>query len=181
MNSLDITILVLITVSILFGVARGLVREIFSLLALILGFLIAARFYVIPAAYMRQWITQEALASFIGFILIFLGVSITIGITGTLLRSFLKRANLDVQDRLLGGIFGFIKGLLIATVMVLILMAFMPPKQPFLSQSKLLPYFVRLGGLVVGVIPDALRDTVDRKKDDLVKLWEEQRAAPRET
>ena len=164
MNGLDITILTLISISVVFGLYRGLVREVFSFLALILGFLVGAWYYPVPAAFLQRWISNPSLASFVGFIVTFIGVGLVVGLIGALIRRFLKHAHLDLEDRLLGGVFGFIKGLFVSTVLVIILVAFMPPAHPFVAQSKTLPYFVRLATVVKSAIPAKLKEDGRRQE-----------------
>ena len=175
MNGLDITITALISISVTFGLYRGLVREIFSLSAVVFGILVAAWYYPEPAIFLQQWITNKTLANSVSFIGTFITVALVIGLIGALVRRFLKHAHLDLEDRLLGGVFGFVKGLFVSTALILVLLAFMPPAHPFIAQSKMLPYFVRLAAVVKGAIPGDLRTTVDDKKRELFEIWKEQK------
>jgi membrane protein required for colicin V production len=181
MNGLDITILTLIGISVAFGLYRGLVREIFSLLAIIIGFLVAAWYYPLTAAFIQRWLADPTLAGFLGFVITFIGTALVIGLIGRLLRHFLKHAHLDLEDRFLGGVFGFIKGLFVSTVLVMILLAFMPPAHPFVAQSKTIPYFVRLAAVVRAAIPEELKDRVEKNKSGLLEYWKEQNKGAEET
>ena len=181
MNVLDISILTLIGISVVFGLYRGLVREIFSLLALVSGFLAAAWYYSVPASFLQGRLFSQTWANVTGFILIFIGVIFVIGLIGTLMRRFLKHAHLDFEDRLLGGVFGFIKGLFVTTILIGMLLTFMPASDPLVAESKTLPYFVRLAAVIKKAIPDKLKTAVDEKKKDFFEFWEEQKRDSKET
>ena len=49
MNTLDIVIIVIMVISICYSIYRGFIREIFSLLGIIAGFIAASQFYLVGA------------------------------------------------------------------------------------------------------------------------------------
>ena len=68
-------------------------------------------FYGIVAAYVLDYVSSRAIANLIGFFVIFAGVLVLGAIVGHILAKFFKWAGLSWFDRLLGGAFGFVRGL----------------------------------------------------------------------
>jgi len=67
---------------------------------------------------------SEEIANLIGFLLNFAGIVALGGLVGWLIHKLLKMAHWAGLNRLLGGAFGFLRGVLIAAVIVLGIMTF---------------------------------------------------------
>ena len=80
MSSFDIVVSIFLGVSLVYSLVKGMVREIFSILAYASGYFAASRFYDYAAAHMDGWISNELLANTIGFGLIFIAVTLAIKI-----------------------------------------------------------------------------------------------------
>ena len=94
-----------------------------------------------------------------------------ISLIGKLARRFVSFIKLESIDRLLGAAFGILKGVFVVIVLILILIAFLPPAHPVLTKSRLSPYFMTLGEISISMIPVNLRQTVRQKKEDLSPYW----------
>ena len=75
------------------------------------------------------------------FLVIALGVSLAAGLIGRLLRATVRWAGLGLLDRLLGALFGFVKGCAVVTLVVMAIAAFVP-NAPWLRNSRLAPPFL---------------------------------------
>ena len=82
MNTLDIIFIVLIFASVLYSLIRGLVREIFSFLSIILGFLGASYGYPVLARWLKGWTANETLAQILGFAILFFAIALAVGLAG---------------------------------------------------------------------------------------------------
>ena len=171
MNALDVVLIIIVTVSVIYSLFRGLVREVFSLLSIILGFMAAIRLYQIPAGILLTWIDNSMIAHILSFVLTFITVSILISLIGRLVRKFVRFAQFESVDRLLGAVFGLLKGVFVVTVLILVLILFLPPAHPVLTQSQLSPYCITLGELSLSMIPDELKETVRKKKEGFSMYW----------
>ena len=58
-----------------------------------------------------------------------------------------------------------------ATVLVLVLILFLPPTHPVLTQSQLGPYFLILGDLSLSMIPRELKISMRNKKEHFFRYW----------
>jgi len=91
---------------ILYSLIRGLVREIFSFLAIIFGFLGASYGYAYVSKWLGSWVDNEVLALVLGFLILLIVISVLIGLLGRLLSALLK-GHLTWADRIGGAAFVF--------------------------------------------------------------------------
>ena len=171
MNGLDFIIILILIASVIYSIFRGFVREVFSLISIILGFMAAIRLYSFPAHFLHSWISSLIVANILGFILIFITIKLIVGLFGGLIRRFIRFIRGEAIDKILGAVFGLLKGVFGVTMMILILIAFLPPAPPILTKSRLTPYFITLGELSINMIPVNLKQTVREKKESLSLYW----------
>ncbi|MBI4496231.1 MAG: CvpA family protein [Deltaproteobacteria bacterium] len=171
MNSLDIAFLILIGVSTLYSLWRGLVREIFSLLAIILGFLGAGYGYSHPASWLRGWGLGPTAAQILGFAVLFLILALAISLLGRFLSGMMKRMDLSWADRLGGAAFGLLKGVLFVAVILLVLTAFLPVRSQVLAQSKISPGVLAVARGLSFLVPEGLGALYAGKEKELKRYW----------
>lgn len=120
---IDLTSLSVLAVFAALGLVRGLVWQVTRLLALLVGYVVASTWSEDLAAWMRTALPFEAmsddpLAVYVAYFLIFLGVLIAFAILAGVLRKLLAGAGLTLADRLGGGVFGVLTG---AAILLLLL------------------------------------------------------------
>ena len=172
MNSLDFIILSITFISGLYSFFRGFIREVFSILSLVLGLLLAVRFYHVPAHQLSSWVSDLMLRNIIGFIFIFIGVGLVITLIGIIIRKVLTLCKLSALDRVLGVLLGLLKGIFISMVIVFLLIFFLPNDHPLLIQSRLSLYLVGLGEIPLETAPDKIKNKINTKKEVLLDYWE---------
>jgi membrane protein required for colicin V production len=121
MTWIDYAVLAIIGVSILLSVIHGFVRELLSLSAWVVAFLVAQYFAGEVAALLPAAIPHESLRLLAGFLIIFLSVLLAATLLAIAVSSLIKRAGLGATDRMLGAVFGLVRG--VAVVMVVVLLA----------------------------------------------------------
>ncbi|WP_461533249.1 CvpA family protein [Sinomicrobium sp.] len=110
MNYLDIAISVLLVFGVIRGLYKGLFVEIASLVALILGIYCAIHFAYELGDYMTGYLDWELrYLNLMAFILIFCGVIVAVSLAGKLLTKIASFAALGLLNRILGGLFGGLK------------------------------------------------------------------------
>lgn len=175
-TSLDFLFALIMLVSIAFALTKGLVREIISLVALIGGFALAVLFYRIPAARVAEFSRTEAIADLIGFMIIFVGCILAGAIVSFIVNRFLKAASLKWVDRLLGGIFGLIRGWAICSIMVIGLIAF-PLRENIMAKSVLAPYLLAGARAAVVLVPHGLKEKFNEQYKKVLQAWNQNRSA----
>jgi len=164
---LDIALAVILLVTFVTGLIKGLVRELVGVVAAAAGFLLAARWYGKAAAALGSLIHNPAVAKFLGFVLVFLAV-VVLGALVAAVLSKLMAGPLKLANHLLGGVFGFVEGMLICGAFVFALLVF-PVNRDALSASRLAPYCYGLTKVMVGLIPKSLKDEFASAYRDIVK------------
>lgn len=139
MNQVDIAILIVIVISSAFGLWRGFIKEVLSLLSWIAA-LVVARLYSEPLADMLVSLIDS---SSIRYVTAFCLLFVMVIMIGTLINHFMTKVltitGLKFLDKLLGAVFGVARGTVIILVILFILNVFVSETQ-WWQQSTLIPY-----------------------------------------
>ena len=120
MSWLDIIILLPLLIGLVRGLMKGLVIEITSIVAIVLGILGSRLWGAMFATWLlRQFAWAESVCVVLAYVLLFLGISILLHLVAKLLTKLFKKISLGWLNRLLGGVFGTLKWGIIVLVMVL--------------------------------------------------------------
>lgn len=171
---IDYIFVIIMIVSIGFAVIKGLAREIVSLVALIGGFMLAAFYYPSIAIYFADFTKTDAIANLIGFMIIFLGCLILGVVLAFLINRFVKMASLQWIDRLLGGVYGLIRGWALASIIVLALIAF-PVREHLLARSVFAPYLLAGARTAAYLIPQKMKDDFYKGYQKVLQIWSQNR------
>jgi membrane protein required for colicin V production len=144
MHWFDIAVIIALILSGVWSFCRGLIRELVSLLGLVAAAVLAVRGYPAVADVLTPFIAVEWVRQAIGFALIFLVVMAVAMICSTLLRLVIRTVGLSLLDRLLGGLFGLAKVVLVVSVLLIMASKFFPPETAQLAaESVLAPLLFR--------------------------------------
>ncbi len=158
-NPFDWLLILILGWSTVLALLRGLIRELCSLLGLVAGVLLASWYYGPVALQLERWIPSIAAANMTAFLLIALGVGIAAGLLGRLFRRTASTIGLGFLDRLAGGLFGFVRGCLLVTVLLLSIAAF-APSMSTVHASRLAPYFLDAAHGISFLMPQDLRSEI---------------------
>jgi membrane protein required for colicin V production len=121
-NLLDIILLIPLLWFGYNGYKKGLIIEIASLAAFILGLYFAFYFSDFTAEYLKQFFNIEPkYMAAISFIVTFIGVVIIVLILAKLLEKFINILMLGFLNKLGGAVFGILKGALFLSIIILII------------------------------------------------------------
>ncbi|HET8610999.1 MAG TPA: CvpA family protein [Burkholderiales bacterium] len=120
MTAFDYAVVAIIGLSVLFSIMRGLVREVLALVAWVVAFVVARMWAVNGAHYVPSAVTDPALRVVIAFVVLFLVALIAMGFLTRAVSALVRVSGLGFVDRGLGAVFGFARGVLIITIVVLI-------------------------------------------------------------
>jgi len=116
MTGFDFAVIGISIVSLLLGLWRGLVYEVLSLLGWPVAFVLS-KMFAGNAADMIPGV-QETLRILLAYAAVFIAALILWGVLAWLLSKLVKAAGLGWLDRVLGGLFGVLRGLLVILVLV---------------------------------------------------------------
>jgi membrane protein required for colicin V production len=171
MTGADWLILAVILFSALVAASQGFIYEVFSLAGVVAGYLLAAWGYGQVAPWFAPYVKTPWVADLCGFLTIFFVVVLVAGSIGRIARFSMKEAGLRWFDRVLGGMFGLVRGVLLVMISVLALASF-SPGSTFLARSRMAPYFLVLARAAVWVAPSQLRQQFHAGIDAIAKIRE---------
>jgi len=152
-NFFDYVLITIVGLSMVLSIWRGFVREIISLIGLILAFIAASQLSAHVGALFSSWIESKAISNIIGFVLIFVLVMFTIGLIGVLIRKLVDLAALTATDRTLGIFFGAARGMLLVGFGFLVFTSYSTTTSTWMSKSMITPYALQLSDLMGKTIP----------------------------
>lgn len=155
MTPVDIAIVALIALSALLSLMRGAVREVISLAAWVAAFAVALMYADALARHFAGYIHVPWLRYVLSFLLLLIGAVLLASLAGKLLATAVKSSGLGWTDRLLGVVFGVVRGLIVIAVLT-VLVGTMPVRQEaWWKQSRLLPYFSGATQKLMAEVPRA--------------------------
>lgn len=146
MNYLDVVLGGIVILSALIGIARGLLKEVLSLIAWAVAIYVAWRFAEpVAEQYVTRFIDDTMISYLAAFGLLFLLTLFVVGLFNLIVTQLVSSTGLSGFDRFLGMVFGFARGLLISTLLVLVLSLTPLKKEGWWAASKLAPEFESIG------------------------------------
>ncbi|WP_353153834.1 CvpA family protein [Herminiimonas fonticola] len=139
MTIFDYLVLFVLICSIVISTLRGLVKEILSLLSWIVAFVVANAYGESLAVLLPDMVPGNTTRLIVGFIVLFIGVRILMGLLTMALDAVVKASGLALADRGLGGLFGLARGLLIVLAGVLLCGMTAIPQQNFWKEALFSP------------------------------------------
>jgi membrane protein required for colicin V production len=157
-NWLDYIFLGLIGFSILMSLARGFVRELCSLFNWVVATWWGFYGYKVIAEKLPPFIESPSLRGVLGFVLIFLFVLILGVISTWLLSQLVTKTGLGGTDKVLGLLFGGLRGVLIIALLILLARLTPLPEEHWWRTSVLVPYFQPLEQWLYNLLPHSIAE-----------------------
>lgn len=154
-NHLDWIALIVIGLSALLSLWRGFIREAMSLAGWVLAFVLANLFAVNLAELIGDLIANRTGRYMVAWSLLFVLVLVLSSVLAMLLSKLIKASGLGIVDRLLGTVFGVLRGALIVMALVFVIRELVPPsEQALLRDSQLMPHIDLLLGWATRVFEE---------------------------
>ncbi len=184
-NAVDLIIAAIVVVSGLLAFARGLVREVLS----IIGWVGAAVVTLFAVPHVRPYLapmvgTDPFLLNVATGVLIFVVTLVALSLASFGIAKQVKNSQLSALDRSLGFIFGLVRGAVLVCLAYMALVWSMPdPAQHprVIQEARSLP-LVQMGmATLTGMVPESWRGTTAKRSEDIRRDAEReaQRAAAR--
>jgi membrane protein required for colicin V production len=161
MSLFDYFIIFIVGFSFVYSFSKGMVREIFSLLGYLVGYVLAIDYYEEFAIFLQSMVSQEVMARIAEFTIVFTVVKILVGLViifivkvifgllGRLIRKSVEGTlAISLLDRIVGGGLGFLKGLVIVAIMMFPLGLFSGGYEKVTQGSIISPYLEKTISLV---------------------------------
>ncbi|MCY4470678.1 MAG: CvpA family protein [Thiotrichales bacterium] len=157
---IDYAILAIVGISGVISLMRGFIREALSLAGWIAAFWIALAFSGRVAAWLDGYVSVPSVRVGIAFAAIFFGVLLVCGIVLRLAGLLVERTGMSGTDRTLGIVFGVLRGIVIAGLLVLLAGLTPLPLDPWWDQSIFLPHFVELANELRAFLPPEIQQQI---------------------
>src|SRR5579884_1866561 len=156
LSILDWGFVFVLLISILGAAAQGFFYELFALAGAVIGYLVAAWEYPRVAVWYMRYVNSAWAADIAGFLTVFLVFTLLGSAIGRIARWAIHGVGLRWFDRVLGGLFGAIRGVAICTVIIMALASF-SPTSPYLQNSRIAPFLLVTGRTLIWAAPYELR------------------------
>ena len=155
-NWLDWILAGIVVISMVAAMLKGFIRELISLASVVLGLVVAALGYTRAALWFDDLTKSHEIALGLGFLTLFLATLLAGALVSLLAQKLIKTAGVQWFDRFLGGIFGLVRGVLVDSILLLVMVAF-AIKVESVRQSSLAPYVTTGTRVVALVMPESLK------------------------
>ncbi len=121
LSAVDWILLAVLGLSLLLGMWRGIVQEVLSLAGWVAAFYVSQMYAPAAAAWLPMEGSSQMLRYAAGFVVVFVAVLVGTVLVSALIKKLISAVGLGPLDRLLGSLFGLMRGvviLLAVTVLV---------------------------------------------------------------
>lgn len=120
MSHLDYIIIAIVLLSSLVGLARGLIREAFSLASWIAAFLFGIWFGPSVATEFSEYLGEEQFGQIVAFLIVLIATLAAASMIRWGLGQLVTRSGLSSTDRILGFAFGAVRGGIVVTILLMV-------------------------------------------------------------
>jgi membrane protein required for colicin V production len=162
LNWLDGVIVAVVLLFTFTAFQAGFIRETVTVVAAILGTVLAGLFYQELAEDALVFIDNETLAHIVGFVVIFGGTLLAGQMLALVLKPTTDTLQLNIFDQLAGAGFGFLKSLVIIQVMLILLVTY--PRWDMdrtIDESVFGSLIIEDTAVLVKILPDEFEAQVD--------------------
>jgi membrane protein required for colicin V production len=153
MNWADFSILSIIGISALISLFRGFVREALSVVGLAAAIWVAVTFYNQASDLLVNVISLPTGRRVIAFVAVIVVSLLIAGLINHLIGKLVDKAGLTGTDRMLGVVFGVVRGVAIVGLLVLLAGLTQVPQDPWWQQSMLMEHFQKLAQMAIEFLP----------------------------
>jgi len=159
----DIVLIVVLTILALHGLLIGIIRSVFDIIGILMGYVLAVSFS-----------GSVGIPRFLAFLLIFVLIVVAVHILGRIISKAIRTTPLGTIDRILGGLLGLFKGLVVCFVFLLVLLLLQKSNKA-VYKSAIAPEILKGGLIASQVLPDKwynwIEDVVTKR--ELVQGYED--------
>lgn len=150
---IDNAIIAIVILSVVISLLRGFVKEALSLVVWLLAFIVAARFATPLSELFANHIANETLRVGLSFILLFVLTLIAGGFVNFMISELVVKTGLSGTNRLLGLIFGFIRGIVVVALLIMLAQLTSIPASDGWKNSMLIPKLEPVAIWLKAVVP----------------------------
>jgi membrane protein required for colicin V production len=158
LNWADYTIICILALSVIISLARGFIKEVFSLITWFVAFWIGFKFCSTFSVFLEAYIKTPSIRLVAAFAILFIATLIVGSILNFLFSQMITKSGLSGTDRMLGMIFGIVRGVLLVGVVLLMASMTAFNQDIWWKNSVLIPHFQWVMVWLKGFLPDKIAD-----------------------
>jgi membrane protein required for colicin V production len=151
--------------SALLGLWNGFIREVLALVGWVAAGVCAALFGSEVAAMLPAVVPGPGFRLMLGVVLVFIGVRFAVGIVAVIVARIAKAAGIGIGDRMLGGLFGAARGVVVLLLAVLIAGLTPLPQDPGWRDAIFANPMVQLALMAKPYLPHELAERIQFDDD----------------
>lgn len=165
MNFADYLMLAVLLISLVLGFFRGFLREAVSLIAWLGGLWLAWHFAYRVEPYLGGLVAHPPASTWVARGIVLLTVLIAGWLVGSVLSYFVHQSGVSLMlDRLLGIVFGLIRGAVLISVAIMLAQLVQLDRTTWWMRSRCMPVAVELSGWIKGFAETAVSEIKERSK-----------------
>jgi membrane protein required for colicin V production len=174
-NYFDIVVLALILMLGLKGLFRGLIKESFALMGIVVGVYVASNNALKVGTLISSNlipIESDNGITLIGFVVVLVCIWIIAYILGVILSKIFSASGLGIFDRILGFIFGASKVFFIFSIIIFAVsqMQIINTKLEQMTQNSIMyPLLKQAGTLIINIDPQEVKSNIDKNLDTVIQ------------
>lgn len=163
MITIDYLIIAVLLVSMIVGFFRGFFPELVSIATWIVAVFAAMNFSGMVEPYLQGKLGSVVIELWASRLIMFVAALILGGLLGQLVSLLIDKSGLSGTDRMLGLLFGIVRGAVILGVLAIFGQLLGFQKEPWWPESQLIPMTERVGDALRVMVPDSVNDFLDNK------------------
>lgn len=165
LNNLDVVFLVIVGVSALVAIARGVTKELLSIIGWVLAGV--SVYYLLPVVdpIMKKYIASEVLSGLVSGMVILIMFCIFWVLAADKISTQIRFSKLSALDRILGFIFGIFRGVVIVILLQIMISSLIPEESQkgVFAESRYFKLAGDAAGPIKGLIPEKWFDDLKAK------------------
>lgn len=170
---LDLALVIVFVYCLISGAQRGTQRCVFSLVALCSAYPITCYIFPLFASLFSQKVAERILTDMVAFTTFLVSCYFLVFFLLWAILAVFKKFRQDVSEEVAGGILGFIKGMVIVVITILLVITFLPSTSPFVKNSLLSRSALSLVNSIAKPLPSLLKQKFMKNKGELERGWHE--------
>lgn len=172
LNGFDYIAIAVFAIGAIYGLQRGALRMVTSVVALAAAIYCASFYYNKAGALAETQLgSSHTVGAVIGFVAVFALIFAAVEIIGSFAIRLTQVVHLSPLDRLAGGLLGAGVAGVFVGLAVMLMAAVMPPDAALLHDSQLVPMLLAYNEMLVEYIPGDAKLAYQRNRDDLMRFW----------
>lgn len=144
MNLFDIIFIAIIIVFFFLSFLKGIMKDSLTTIGLLVGYFAAGKYQHVLIPYVSPYVQNPAASKVATYLLIVIGGWLAGLILSVLISLFFPGRGPSLSGRILGGVFGLVKGTLICLIIFFIIRGYVPAFADELEASMIAPWLQKI-------------------------------------